>query len=121
MSEYRRSSRKPKRVGSLNSLADVLPGVCQNLQLDKKINEMALMALWPKQVEGIAGKTASENSKAIQLKKQGYQTTLLVRVSNAVMASELSFHVMMLKEALNKFTPQTGITVDRIQLTVGSL
>lgn len=121
MSNYRSSRKKNKRVGSLSTLADILPALCQDLDLDKKVNELALMALWPKQVAGIAGQVAADHSKAVRLKKQGHQTTLLVRVSNAAMASELSFQVPAIKEALNKFSPQTGLTVDQIQLTVGSI
>jgi hypothetical protein len=113
--------RDPKRIGSLSSLADVLPGVCEGLELDKKIHEMALLALWPKQVALLAGSHAAENSRAVRLKKQGYQTILLVRVAQAALASELGFQVPALKEALNRFTPQTGLTIDHIQLTVGSL
>jgi hypothetical protein len=114
-------TRGPKRVGSLSSLANILPEVCEGLKLDEKINEMALLALWPKQVEAIAGSHAAQNSRAVRLKKQGYQTILLARVNQAALASELGFHLPLIKEALNRFTPQTGFTVDQIQLTVGSL
>lgn len=120
MSKFR-SSRKNKRVGSLSTLADVLPGLCQDLELDKKVNELALLALWPKQVAMVAGQVAADHSKAIRLKKQGYKTTLLVRVSNAALASEMTFQIPVIQEALNRFSPQTGIAVDHIQLTVGSL
>jgi hypothetical protein len=120
-SYYPKKTVKPKRIGSLSSLANVLPGVCDGLQLDKKINELALMALWPKQVEGLCGKVAADSTRAVRLKKQGYKTLLMVKVSNSALASELSFQVHALKDALNRFQPQTGITVDQIQLVVGSL
>lgn len=121
MSDYRPYSKKPKRAGSLAAFSDVLPKVCQNLDLDKKVNEMALLALWPKQVAGIAGQVAASNTKAVRLRKQGYQTILSVTVSNAALASELSFQIPALKEALNRFTPQTGLTVDQIKLNVGTV
>jgi hypothetical protein len=118
---YPKKSAKPKRVGSLNSLAQVLPGVCDNLQLDKKINEMAFLALWPRQVEGICGKVAAENTRAFKLRKQGDKTVLMVKVTHATLASELGFQVTSIMEALNRFQPQTGIFADQIQLIVGSL
>jgi hypothetical protein len=120
-SNYTQKKAKPKRIGSLSSLAQVLPGVCDGLQLDKKINEMALLALFPGQVEGLCGQVAAQGTRAIRLKKQGYKMLLVVKVSNAALASELTFQVPALKEALNRFQPQTGITVDQIQLVVGSL
>lgn len=120
-SSYSKKKAKPQRIGSLSSLANVLPGVCDGLQLDKKINEMALLALFSKQVEGLCGKVAADGTRAMRLKKQGYKMLLVVKVSNAALASELTFQVPALKEALNRFQPQTGITVDQIQLVVGSL
>ncbi len=121
MSEYRSIPKKPKRTGSLMAFSEVLPQVCQNLQLDKKVNEMAFLSLWPSQVAGIAGKTAAEQTQAVRLRKQGYKTILAVKVSNAALATELSFHVPALKDALNAFKPQTGLSIDQIQLSVGSL
>jgi len=118
---YSRKKAKPTRTGSLNSLAQVLPGVCDGLQLDKKINELAFLALWPRQAEGICGKSTAESTKAIKLKKQGEKIILLVKVAHAALASELGFQLPAMKEALNRFHPQTGISVDHIQLVVGSL
>jgi len=118
---YAKKSTKPKRTGSLASFAQVLPGVCDGLQLDRKINEMAFLALWPKQVEGICGKIAAENSRAVRLAKQGDKICLFVKVVHATLASEMGFQVPALKEALNRYQPQTGITVDQIRLEVGSL
>ena len=114
-------SKKPDRVGSLTSFADVLPGLCQDLALDRKVNEMAVLALWPQQARLIAGEQVALQSKAVRLRKQGYEMVLLVKVASATLASELSFHTMTIKDALNGFQPQTGIRVDKIQLTVGAL
>lgn len=118
---YYSKKRKPNRVGSLASLADVLPGLCQNLELDKKVNEMALLALWPRQMEILMGPEFLQNTRAIRLKKRGYQRILFVKVSNASLASALSFQLPVLKAALNGFSPQTGLTVDDIQLSVGTV
>lgn len=113
--------KKAKRVGSLSAFADILPQVCQNLKLDKKVNELALLALWPVQVAVLAGQVASQNTRAVRLIQQGYQTVLMVKVSNASLASELSFYVPALKTALNGYKAQTGLTIDQIKLSVGSL
>lgn len=121
MSEFRSRGRKIKRAGSLSAFSEVLPRVCEDLALDKKVNEMALLALWPKQVAGIAGQAAAENTRAVRLRKQGYQTILSVKVTNAALASELSFQLPALKDALNAYAPQTGLKVDQIQLSVGTL
>lgn len=118
---YSKKSAKPVRAGSLSSLAQVLPGVCDDLKLDDKINELAFMALWPRQVEGICGKTVAESTRAVKLKKNGLKMVLLVKVAHASLATELGFHVTTLKDALNRFQPQTGIAIDQIQLTVGSI
>ena len=116
-----KKSTKPKRVGSLASFAQVLPGVCDDLKLDRKINEMAFLALWPKQTEDICGKIAAENSRAVRLAKHGDKICLFVKVTHATLASEMGFQLPALKEALNRFQPQTGIRVDQIRLDVGSL
>jgi hypothetical protein len=117
----RRPPKKPQRVGSLSSLGDVLPGLYRDLDMDKKVNEFALLGLWPSLVQTFLGVSGAAQTRAFRLRKQGYQTVLMVKVSNAALASELSFQLMHLKEALNGYTPQTGLTVDRIQLMVGSL
>lgn len=116
-----RRTRKPERTGSLSSLGDVLPILYDDLNMEKKVNEFALMALWPQLVESLAGAMMAGQTRAIRLKKQGYLTVLMVKVSNAALASELSFQLAHLKEALNQYAPQTGLTVDQIQLLVGSL
>ncbi len=126
MSEYprRRATKQPERVGSLNTLADVLPGLYKDLKMDLKINEFALLALWPTVLTAEMGPTAEiacEHTKAIKIRRQGNKITLLVKVAHAVLASELTFHTMPLLSALNAYTPQTGLKVDQIQWMVGSL
>lgn len=119
MSKYR--PRKPDRIGSLNSLADVLPGLCQELDLENKVNELAFLRLWPSQVTALMGLESASQTQAIKLRKQGNRLTLLVRVAHAALASELSFHVQALQAALNGFEPQTSIRIDRIQFVVGAV
>lgn len=116
-----RKTRKPERAGSLASLSDVLPVLYRDLDMEKKVNEFAFLALWPKLVETLAGPMMASQTRAIRLKKQGYRTHLLVKVSNAVLASELGFQLLALKDALNGYHPQTGIQIDQIQMVVGVL
>ncbi len=113
--------KKPTRVGSLSSLTDLLPAFSRDIGLERKVNEMALLALWISQVTIVAGPEAAEQSRATRLKKQGNQVLLQVKVSNAALASELGFHLPAIREGLNRFSPQTGLMVDRIQLSVGIL
>jgi hypothetical protein len=116
-----RKPQKPESSSAITSLADILPAVCRDLALDHKVNELALLALWPSQVEKLSGAVAAAQSKAIRLKKQGNRTILVVKVASAALASELGFQAPALKEALNRFHPQTGIVLDQIQLSVGAL
>ncbi len=109
--------KKPARVGELRSLVDILPAVSEALQLDRKVQEMALLALWPQ----LVGATYAAHTRAVALKKRGDKFTLLVKVANAALASDLSFQLPVFLEALNRYQPQTGYRVDAIQLQVGSL
>jgi hypothetical protein len=119
MSKYR--TRKPDRVGSLNSLADVLPVLCEQLDLENKVNELAFLRLWPSRVTELMGLEAASQTQAVKLRKQGNRLTLLVKVAHAALAAELGFHVLALQTALNQFEPQTGISIHRIQFVVGSI
>jgi hypothetical protein len=117
----KRRTRKPERAGSLVSLADVLPVLYQDLDLEKKVNEFALLALWPAMATSLLGVEAAAQTRAVRLKKQGARTVLLVKVTSAALASELSFHLPAIQAALNGYTPQIGLRVDRIQLSTGVL
>lgn len=114
--------KKPhQRTGSLASLAEVLPGLCEDLALDQKVNEMALLTLWPQQAMLVTGIDTATRTKAVRLKKQGERTILQVRVEHATLAAELGFYLPAVKEALNRFAPQTGLVVDEIRLSVGKI
>lgn len=115
------SKQRTRRPGSLSTLADVLPGLSNSLHLEDKVHEMAVLSLWPSLVSLVAGEGARHGSKASRLRRQGNQTILQVKVASAALSAELGFHLPALLEALNGYAPQTGITVHRIQLSVGSL
>lgn len=119
MSKYR--TRKPDRAGSLNSLADVLPGLCQELDLENKVNELAFLRLWSSQASALLGPETASQTKAVKLRKQGNLLTLLVKVAHPALASELGFHTEALQAALNRFEPQTRITIHRIQFIAGTV
>lgn len=111
----------PKRQGSLVSLSDVLPQVCDDLRLDQKVNELAFLALWTTQMPALLGQAAVSQSKPLYLKKQGKKRILWVKVAHAALAAELSFQLSAIQSALNAFSPQTGITIDQIQWLVGTV
>lgn len=115
--------RTPGGLGgdAVSSLADVLPALCRDLSLDQKVNELAFLALWDSQVTAIAGPMVAGQTRAVRLQQRGARRILLVRVGHAALAAELGFHVAALKEALNRFEPQTGVRIDHIQLTVGAV
>lgn len=112
--------KKQQRAGSLVSLGDVLPGLYQELEMDKKVNEFALLSLWPQVLTGILGSDIAMQTQAVKLKKTAGKTVLHIKVSSAPMASEISFYTKALQDALNAYTPQTGIKVDRLELRVGT-
>jgi hypothetical protein len=116
-----RRTRKPERTGSLAALSDVLPGLYRDLDMDKKVNEFALLRLWPQLVASLTTPAAAAQTRAIRLKKQGVRTVLMVKVANAVLASELTFQILPLKDAINGYKAQTGLTIDQIQFLVGTL
>jgi hypothetical protein len=119
MSKYR--TRKPDRAGSLNSLAEVLPGLCQELDLENKVNELAFLRLWPSQASAIVGQEMASQTQAVKLRKQGNRVTLLVRVAHPALASELGFYAQAFIDALNHFEPQTRIVIHRIQFAAGTV
>ena len=108
---------KPQRAGSLASFAEVLPQLCKQLDFDQKVQEMSLLALWP----SLVGERYAELTRAVSVRKKGNKTVLYVRVLNAAVASDLSFQTESLKTMLNGFAPQTGVKLDGIQFTIGSL
>jgi hypothetical protein len=114
-------SKKPKRTGSMALFADVLPVLYKDLKLDKKVNEFAFLALWPQAVTAVLGVEIAMQTQATRLRRQAGKTTLYAKVSSAALASELGFYTTALQKTLNAYAPQTGITIQRIQLQVGSL
>ncbi|MEM0951387.1 MAG: DciA family protein [Cyanobacteria bacterium P01_H01_bin.74] len=117
---YQEKKKKSiKRKGSMAVLSEVLPKVCEAVALDKKVNELAFLALWPGQATKLIGEHAVQYTRAVRVYHKAGKNTLLVMVANASLASELSFFLPALQAGLNAFSPQTQITIDQIQLQVG--
>src|SRR6478609_2981060 len=119
MSKY--PPKKPQRSGSLMSLGDVIPAVYQNLDMDKKVNEFAVLSLWPQALTGVLGVDIAMQTQAVKLRQAAGKMVLHVKVSSAPMASEISFYTSTLLQTLNAYAPQTGIKIDRIELRVGAV
>ena len=115
------SSRRPKRVGSLSTLADILPLLSDDLSLDRQVHQLAGLALWPRLVEPRLGPWAVLQTRALRIQTRGGRQVLVVRVEGAPLASELGFHLAALQADINRYAPQTGVVIDQIQLSVGAL
>ena len=99
------------------SLQAIFPEVAKQIGFDKKLAELALLGAW----NGIVGKPLSLNTKAIKVQQRGAEKRLLVAVQNPSLATELSFQLNQLLSKLNKLAPQTGITLQGIDVKVGGV
>jgi len=110
-----------KKSHHLNAtrLDSILPAVSETLGLKQKTAEFAILALWPVVLSRMGLETILNRSKAYKLSVQGGKTTLRVRVSDAACAGDCTFVMDTVREALNQFSPQTGIRVDKIQVRIG--
>ena len=99
------------------SLQAIFPTVAKKIGFDKKLAELALLAAW----NGIVGNPLAATTKAIKIQQRGNQQRLLVAVQNPSLATELSFQLTQLLSKLNKLAPQTGITLQGIDVKVGGV
>lgn len=102
---------------AISSLADVLPQVSRDLDLDRKVGEMAMVRLW----DEIIGESMAQRSRALKIMKRGNKSVLMVRVRDAATAGDLTFKLEAIREKLNSYTPQTGWVIDGIDLKIGTL
>jgi hypothetical protein len=98
-------------------LADILPEVASLMQLDQTVARLAVTALWPEVMQRL--NLAHLHSQATRLTRQGTQTLLWVRVPSAPGAALLGLQLPQVRAELNKYTPQTGVSIDAIRLRVG--
>jgi hypothetical protein len=99
------------------SVAQILSQVTENLAIDQKVHELALLALWPQVVED----SLRDRTKAVRIVQEAGRHILWVRVKDAVTAGELSFQTETIREKLNQYSPQTGLSLHGIRLKIGSL
>jgi hypothetical protein len=99
------------------SLQAIFPEVAKQIGFDKKLAELALLGAW----NGIVGTPLSLYTKAIKVQQRGAEKRLLVAVQNPSLATELSFQLSQLLPKLNKLAPQTGITLQGIDVKVGGV
>jgi hypothetical protein len=119
MPPYNRNPPKKSRHPDMVRLDSLLPELSERMGLNQKTAEFAVLALWPVVLDRLGLEALRLRSKAYKLSVQAGVTTLRVRVSDAASASDCSFVVDTIKVALNQFSAQTSITVDKIQVRIG--
>ncbi len=110
----------PKRTApprQAESLATILHQVSQDLALDEKIGEMALLRLWPT----VVPKAFVATSEAVNVRRQNQRRILIVHAANSATASQLSFSLSTILDSLNGYAQQTGCRLDRIDIKVAPL
>lgn len=107
--------KKPSRRGTpMTGIDTILPIVGQQLNLDTKVQEWAVMALWAQHVP----EPYRSHTKAVKIKRTGHKTTMLVKATNAAVASQLTFQLDTWRQTLNQYERETGIHLDAIQLVL---
>lgn len=107
---------KPDQPSRLSRLAQVLPQVSVDLALDQKVKEWAVLRLWDQCLpEAYQGKT-----QANRIRNRNGKHILEVVVSDPTLASHLAMMLDQLCEAINQFTPQTGVHIDGIAFKIRS-
>jgi hypothetical protein len=99
----------------VSPLADLLPVVGEALGLHQKVADMAVCRLWSQAVSP----AIAQVSEAASITRQAGQVTLHVRAVDGPTATWVQMNHPQLIATLNGFHPQTGVKIDRIQVTVG--
>ena len=109
---------------STDKLSDILPALCQQLAFDQKIGEFSVLKLWDQELKKLLPQPHWQGAtQAVAVHRTPHadkddDAVLTVRVKSAPQAAELSFHLETLREALNRYAPQTGIKLTHIHLQV---
>lgn len=110
-----RDKRKKRLSGPAEQIAQILPAVGRQMNLDKKVQEWSVLSLWEKIIDApFRGKT-----QALKIKSTGNRNSLLVKAANAAVAAELTFYLETYQNRINAFTPQTGLVIHRIEIYTG--
>ena len=105
-----------------HSFSELIPSLSETLELEKKTAHLAVIDLWQTMLQNTAPQYVSftEAIKVITKKTndEKIENILLVSVSDALIASNMQFICDSLCNALNDYTPQTGVTINGIQMQV---
>ncbi|MGE0199808.1 MAG: DciA family protein [Candidatus Melainabacteria bacterium] len=101
-----------------DKLSDILPQVAADIRLDEKVHELSLLSLWRTVSAELLPGALQKGVEAARLVRQSDRVTLEVRVEHPGLANALSMYTEPLLMALNRFTPQTGITVHALRFRV---
>jgi Dna[CI] antecedent, DciA len=101
--------------GSSTPISDVLKTASEAMGLSRKAQEWSVCQLWEAIAEPFRTMT-----RAQKISYHGHETVLDVQVSDTVTASMLQYQLPQLMAQLNHFSPQTGLTVDKISLSVAA-
>ena len=105
----------PAYQATYSSLQAIFPTVAKQIGFEKQLAELALLAAW----STIVGHPLNTVTKAVKIQHKGSQRRLLLAVQNPSLATELSFQLPQLLAKLNALSPQTGIVLTGIDVTVG--
>ena len=97
------------------SVSQILPEASRQMGLDRKAREWSICQLWERIAEPFRTMTYAR-----QVTQQGDQNILKVEVFDSVTASGLQYQLPQLMKQLNQYAPQTGMTVDKIDIQVVS-
>jgi hypothetical protein len=128
----RQREHKPTPNG-YSTVSTVLTAVSDAIGFNRKVQELAVLSLWGSVSEQTLGRQLAQQTKAIKLAsvQAGLKVSstaqpaegalplvLWVQVANPLVASELGFKKQAVLEALNRFSPQTGIAIVQLQTKV---
>lgn len=108
------SKRKKTMSQPTVGLSDVLPQVSALLNLEQKVQEFGVLSLWQRVVDP----RFVAMTQAVGLKKIGSDRVMQVHCSHPTVASELSFNLPLYVAEINRYAHETGLKIDRINLSV---
>jgi hypothetical protein len=96
------------KKNKFTNISNVLPQVVEKLGLDRRLNEQALLCLWP----SLVSETNAKHSLPLYIDAQN---VLLVAVQNSATAQELSFIKPKLINKLNQTACSLGLKIKGIR------
>jgi hypothetical protein len=105
---------REKKSMEMTLFSDVLPAVGKQLNLESTVQKWAVLQLWSQVVEA----PFLDQTEAYRIKTTSLETVLFVKARTAYIAQELQFQLKTILVKLNVYAPQTGMTIDRIEVKV---